>query len=146
MATTPQRFRKRPAKIEAMCFAGSNAETHAVYLWVEQHIGSIEPDSNDSGVTIDPADGRMVIRTREGDMKVEPGDWVIREPFPTNDRRFYPCNPDIFAATYEPVVDQVGEEPTTGVVELPVYVSVGEHGEAQKVGTVTVEPEFVRGA
>lgn len=31
-----------------------------------------------------------------------PGDWVIPEPV---EGRFYPCKPDIFAATYEPVDD-----------------------------------------
>jgi hypothetical protein len=36
-------------------------------------------------------------------MRAEPGDYVIREPFPTDDRRFYPCKPDIFEATYEAV-------------------------------------------
>lgn len=35
-------------------------------------------------------------------MLAEPGDWIIREPFPTDDRRFYPCKPEQFAATYEP--------------------------------------------
>jgi hypothetical protein len=31
------------------------------------------------------------------------GDWIIKEPFPTRDRQFYPCKPDIFDATYEKV-------------------------------------------
>ncbi|MBR1150118.1 hypothetical protein [Bradyrhizobium sp. JYMT SZCCT0428] len=29
-----------------------------------------------------------------------PGDWILPEP---KEGRFYPCKPDIFAATYEPV-------------------------------------------
>ena len=29
-----------------------------------------------------------------------PGDWILPEP---EEGRFYPCKPDIFAATYEPV-------------------------------------------
>ena len=33
-------------------------------------------------------------------VKLEGGDWVIPEP---DGEHFYPCKPDIFAATYEPV-------------------------------------------
>lgn len=40
-----------------------------------------------------------VIITLEGKMKVEPGDWVITG---IKGER-YPCKPDIFEATYEPV-------------------------------------------
>ena len=29
------------------------------------------------------------------------GDWVIKEPFPTGDRNFYPCKASIFKDTYE---------------------------------------------
>lgn len=42
---------------------------------------------------------RHIIHTLEGDMVAEPGDWII-----TGVRgEVYPCKPDIFAATYEPV-------------------------------------------
>jgi hypothetical protein len=50
-------------------------------------------------VTIDPVDGRIVIRTLEGDMKASLGDWVIRGLV----GEFYACREDIFNATYEPV-------------------------------------------
>jgi hypothetical protein len=39
-------------------------------------------------------------------MMVAPGDWVIKEPFPTDDRRFYPCKPEIFEQTYEEVKEE----------------------------------------
>jgi hypothetical protein len=45
----------------------------------------------------------MEIETKEGVMTISPGDYVIREPFPTNDRQYYPCKPSIFEQTYEPV-------------------------------------------
>ena len=102
----PQRFRKRPVVIEAMHAAGSTADVHAVYLWVEsQTLGSFEPlgviegrvQPPASGVSIDPRDGRMIIATLEGLHWVDPGDWVIRGVA----GEFYPCKPDIFAATYE---------------------------------------------
>jgi len=34
-------------------------------------------------------------------MKAMPNDWIIKEPFPTGDRAFYPCKDSIFKSTYE---------------------------------------------
>lgn len=45
-----------------------------------------------------PADGGLLIRTLEGDMHARIGDFVIKGV----KGEFYPCKPDIFAATYEP--------------------------------------------
>lgn len=45
----------------------------------------------------------LLIETKEGVMKAFKNDWIIKEPFPTGDRDFYPCKPDIFANTYEPI-------------------------------------------
>ncbi|WP_343466493.1 hypothetical protein AAI421_18325 [Rhodococcus aetherivorans] len=101
----PKRYRKKPVEIEAMRFIGDAVETFAVYQWIESHIGSVHPPCDDlerdpePGVTIDPADGALVIRTLEGDMKAEYGDYVIRGLA----GEFYPCKPDIFAATYDEV-------------------------------------------
>jgi hypothetical protein len=102
------RYRKKPVEIEAMRFDGSPAETHAVYQWVERNtLGSFEPldviegrkPYPESGVSIDPRDGRMIISTLEGLHWVDLGDYVIRGVA----GEFYPCKPDIFAATYEAV-------------------------------------------
>lgn len=41
------------------------------------------------------------IRTLEGQLLVSPGDWIIKGV----KGEFYPCKPDIFEATYEPVED-----------------------------------------
>lgn len=40
-----------------------------------------------------------VIQTLEGEMVVTPGDWIITGV----KGEVYPCKPDIFEATYEPV-------------------------------------------
>lgn len=45
----------------------------------------------------------LLIETKEGVMKAFNGDYIIKEPFPTGDRDFYPCKPDIFKKTYDPV-------------------------------------------
>ncbi len=41
----------------------------------------------------------FVIPTLEGDMTVTPGDWIITD---VKGER-YPCTPDIFEQTYEPI-------------------------------------------
>lgn len=41
----------------------------------------------------------MIISTLEGDMTALPGDWIITGVAGET----YPCKPEIFQATYEPV-------------------------------------------
>lgn len=41
----------------------------------------------------------MVIKTLEGDMYADPGDWIITGV----NGETYPCKPDIFEKTYEAV-------------------------------------------
>ncbi len=43
----------------------------------------------------------LSIPTKEGDMIVSPGDYVVKEPYPTPNRKFYPCKPEIFLASYD---------------------------------------------
>lgn len=43
----------------------------------------------------------LIIKTLEGDMKASVGDWIITG---VNGEQ-YPCKPDIFKKTYEPVED-----------------------------------------
>ena len=76
------RYRKKPVVIEAMQLVGTNADTHAVYQWIEANTqGSFDPLSEEipaSGVSIDPATGFFLIATLEGVMQAKPGDWIIR--------------------------------------------------------------------
>lgn len=46
---------------------------------------------------------QIFVNTSEGKMVAELDDYIIKEPFPTDDRKFYPCKPDIFEKTYEEV-------------------------------------------
>lgn len=48
--------------------------------------------------------GHEFIETLEGQMRVSPGDWIITGVH----GEFYPCKPEIFAATYE-FVGELGE-------------------------------------
>lgn len=80
------RFRKKPVKVEAIQYNGDNGNEISDWIGVENFDNTLNYPN---------------IITREGVMRVDVGDWVIREPFPTNDRKFYPCKPDIFEQTYE---------------------------------------------
>ena len=96
------RYRKKPVVVEAMQLVGTNAETHAVYQWIEANTqGSFDPLSEEipaSGVSIDPATGSFLIATLEGVMQAKPGDWIIRGV----QGEFYPIKDSIFRETYEP--------------------------------------------
>jgi len=48
---------------------------------------------------------KLLIDTLEGMMTASPGDWVIRGIR----GEYYPCKPDIFEATYEPVPQETKE-------------------------------------
>lgn len=43
----------------------------------------------------------IMIQTLEGNMKASPGDWIITGVHGEK----YPCKPDIFEKTYEPIED-----------------------------------------
>ena len=78
------KFRKKPVVIEA------------VQLQVgEKSMSKIQAFT---GGIAQPADGgAMTIPTLEGDHRADIGDWIIKGV----KGEFYPCKPDIFAATYE---------------------------------------------
>ena len=75
-------FRKKPVVIQAMQWNGPPDDAELARFaghWVS--IGA-----------------EVYITTPEGCMRVSPGDWIIKGV----KGEFYPCKPDIFAATYEP--------------------------------------------
>lgn len=81
-------FRKKPVVIDATNWDGGNVEH--VMDWA----------SGLSGEAHLRFDGNVIfIQTLEGEMRCDPGDWIIRGV----KGEFYPCKPDIFAQTYEPV-------------------------------------------
>jgi hypothetical protein len=87
------KFRKKPIVIEAIQLPRrGDFDVSAFHRWAEEH------GCNDwtSG-----RDETLVIATLEGEMTAQPEDWIIRGV----KGEFYPCKPDIFAATYEPVND-----------------------------------------
>ena len=96
-------FRKKPVVIEAVQHDGTPESNRRIIDWTR---GSATPASMDKRVTVFDDGSRVVdtypqlsIATTEGSMWVATGDWIIRGV----KGEFYPCKPDIFEATYDPV-------------------------------------------
>jgi len=98
-------YKKKPIIVEAVLWDGKNQremfdfltngtkENNAVTLEEE----NFRIDLVNGGCQV----GNLIIKTLEGEMLASVGDYVIKEPFPTSDRVFYPCKPDIFEMTYD---------------------------------------------
>lgn len=80
-------YRKRPIVVEAVQFTGDNC------IEIIRFMGG--PWTN---LALHNTDS-PVIHTLEGEMTASPGDWIIRGV----KGEFYPCKPDVFTQTYEPV-------------------------------------------
>lgn len=86
-------YRKLPIEVEAYQF--TNETKNQVYSWASQIQMNIHPTIDEFG---NPA---LLVPTLEGEMICSIGDYLIKEPFPTDWRKVYPCKPDIFEETYE---------------------------------------------
>lgn len=84
------KYRKKPVVIEAFQVPSPNGDV-MVPLWFLSALFN-------KTVEADPAGG-VVVKTLEGDMRGDVGDWIILGVA----GEIYPCKPDIFAATYEAV-------------------------------------------
>jgi hypothetical protein len=82
------KYRKKPVIIEAKIFY-CNAESYSVLAWINEGDWPLARWENFD----------LIIPTLEGEMKARPGDYIIKGI----KGEFYPCKPDIFEATYEPV-------------------------------------------
>lgn len=73
-----QRFRKRPVEVDAVQLTRENFDDVGEWAGVKECWELHAPSPG------------LFIETRDGLMKASLGDYVIREPFPTDDRQFYP--------------------------------------------------------
>ena len=88
------KFRKKPVEIEAwLCEAPSKLPQ---WLFEAMQRGDVR--------FIDGNANSVEIKTLEGTMRGDPGDWIIKGV----KGEIYPCKPDIFAATYDEVIEQRG--------------------------------------
>ena len=96
-------FRKRPVEIEAMCLHADTSETDFLdpNTRAQAEIAGWMMGSGfrDFKVHGEHRPFGLAIQTLEGVMIANPGDWIIKGV----QGEFYPCKPDIFEATYEPV-------------------------------------------
>ncbi len=88
---------KKPIKITAVRFIEKTKDQ--VYTWATSIQGNVTYGWNKEGKPI------LKIPTLEGDMECALGDYLIVEPFPTEDRKLYPCKPFVFESAYEEVVN-----------------------------------------
>jgi hypothetical protein len=89
---TVQTYRKKPVVIAAMELCRDNPDDVAAWCGGRSIHDPKASDPTDVYVGVD-------IPTLEGVMRASVGDYVIRGV----KGEFYPCKPDIFGATYEPV-------------------------------------------
>lgn len=92
------KIRKKPVVVEAERWTGDNL--YELQRWA--HAG-LPPEAN----SIITHDGHALrVRTLEGPLMASIGDWIIQGV----KGEFYPCKPDIFSATYEPIEPE-GNQP-----------------------------------
>jgi len=89
------KFRKKPVVIEAVQLKRDNLKEVETFL-----AGREMPDMYQAlgGWEINWGNSTVRIKTLEGTMAANPGDWIIKGV----KGELYPCKPDIFEATYEP--------------------------------------------
>ena len=83
------KYRKKPVVIEAMKFTGTEKNWNEICDWAGQ---IFHANMSSIGEIHD-----LTIQTLEGDHRADHGDYIIRGVA----GEFYPCKPDIFAATYD---------------------------------------------
>jgi hypothetical protein len=108
------KYRKKPVVIEAMQWTAGDELSLAIRKWAEPAVAIVDTDhiqhlwDYDLGAYVLPS-GKVIfapfrercqiVLTLEGEMVARPGWWIICGV----QGEFYPCDPDIFAATYEVV-------------------------------------------
>lgn len=83
------KFRKKPVVIDAVQWTGANVDEVLGFTLGRASVRDESFQRDRPRV--------LIIETLEGDMRAEPQDWIICGV----KGEFYPCKPDIFAATYE---------------------------------------------
>ena len=85
------KYRKKPVVIDAMQYTEDSREQ--IIEWCDPRHHSMDEE----GCLFETS--HLFIKTLEGEMMAKLGDWIIQGIR----GEFYPCKPDIFEATYEPV-------------------------------------------
>lgn len=86
------KYRKKPVVIEAIQYTFYNKSEIDEFVGVQ--LGEYTRNLSDKKY-----DTFLIIPTLEGNMEANVGDYIIKGV----NGEFYPCKPDIFEKTYEPV-------------------------------------------
>lgn len=92
------KFRRKPIVLEAIQFRANFRDAQTILNWINEASGW-SPDKN----TDPPAMyyyGDLTIMRPDGNLHARDKDWIIKGV----KGEFYPCKPDVFKKTYEPVV------------------------------------------
>ena len=88
------KYRKKPVEIEAIKYVGGTAFSGVFAEEIPDWLREAFKNN-----TMHWVKDELYIKTLEGDHRVSDGDYVIRGV----KGELYPCKPDIFEMTYEPV-------------------------------------------
>jgi hypothetical protein len=95
MVNNMTKYRKKPVEIEAELWDGTN-ESKIMEWCSNSYYEKVAVSASRYNTEYEPS---LFIETLEGIMRASVGDYIIRGV----KGEFYPCKPDIFAATYEEV-------------------------------------------
>ena len=90
------KFRKKPVVVEAFQWTGEDVRIKdPAWIWDKIKDGSLWYENKGT------PGASLLIQTLEGIMTCRRDDWIIKGV----NGEIYPCKPDIFEKTYEPVID-----------------------------------------
>lgn len=118
------KFTKKPVTIEAFQFQRRNNGTIPYPDWFDDAVTRNDIITHNTGKFHDPTQPAYCeIKTLEGVMRADQGDWIIRGI----KGEMYPCKPDIFEATYSPASP------------APVSVQEGQGGLTESTGNAEAD-------
>ena len=88
-----KKYRKKPLTIEAIQFADNADCILAIHKFIWQETTRVNYEDKDNPY--------IKIETLEGTIRAAVGDYIIKGV----NGEFYPCKPNIFAKTYEEVIE-----------------------------------------
>jgi len=121
------KYRKKPVIIDAWKFDGRLDYSKTLPKEIKDATSTIRLTQ----------DGKLRIKTLEGDMFAEQGDFIIKGV----KGEFYPCKPDIFEQTYEPINSKITDYPAE-VNRLAHLL----HSRSGKLNLVARQRNKIRGA
>lgn len=92
------RFRKKPVVIEAVLIGANAGAANALVAFSERPDWLMEALQDGTVRKAPGEEGGVTVRTLAGEMRGQPGDWLIRGTA----GELYLCKPDIFDEIYEP--------------------------------------------